>query len=187
VRLSNNHLTALGAFLVPLIPVILLYWLFSEQNYFDLKGGAKYALSAGGPIAAYFILVRLALYQAPKLFSSPLNDSVIGDWTFVSKSSSGKSAKGTASIAAEGGDLVVRGSFREGGQTLETWRSDAALVNSGSMVYLLNLPTAEGTFLNFVTLNLSRDKKGNVMVMSGSWHALRDVLKRGEIEFRRKS
>jgi hypothetical protein len=187
MRLSVNHLTALGAFLLPLIPVVILYWLFREQNFFDLKGGARFALSTGGPIGAYIVLLWLALNEGRKLFSSPLNDAVVGEWTFISRSSSGKTAKGVASITPEGGDLVVRGNFREGGHTQGTWRSDAALVNSGSMVYMVNLPTAEGTFLNFVTLHLSRDNRGRVISMGGSWHALRDVLKRGEIEFRRRT
>jgi hypothetical protein len=43
--------------LVPLIPVVLLYWMFSQQNFSKLDL-VNQGIQLGGPIAAYYILYR---------------------------------------------------------------------------------------------------------------------------------
>jgi len=58
--------------LMPLIPVIILYWFFGEQNYFNLDGFWK-SVVCSGPIAAYAFLYWLTL-KYPPLINKPLID-----------------------------------------------------------------------------------------------------------------
>ena len=182
---SVNHWTLLLSFLVPLIPVILLYWLFADLNYFDLEGTAKFVVSAGGPVAAYVFITWLALTQGPKVWMNPLNRDIIGEWEFTSTSSNKHQAKGKCIIEDKNGNLQLSGQFKEGDFTTSSWQSDVALCGGANMMYMHNLVTEKGTFLNIVNLNVSFDDKGKANKMIGHWHGFRDDLKRGEIIYNR--
>ena len=100
---SRKHIWAfIIVFLLPLVPVILLYFFFEDQNYFELKDKAK-GLVALGPIGVYIFL----LYPAWKIFVGTIDKSkegrikdIIGKWRIISKSKKGTTYEGEVTISA---------------------------------------------------------------------------------------
>jgi hypothetical protein len=186
--LTRSQVNALGVLLVPLIPVVLLYLLFKDQNFFNLSGTSKYVFSAGGPIAAYTAITWFAMREARKLWSNEANEAYVGQWDFAAKSPTGKSGNGTCTISEAGGDLKVNGTFKESNVPQTIWQAEFAIASGNRLVYLSELPTnTGGSFLNVVTLVVSKSDRRKITEMTGSWVGWKDTVKRGDVIFIRKT
>jgi hypothetical protein len=184
----NRILTAMGVFLLPLVPVLLLYWLFKELNFFELTGGPQWVLKAGGPVAAYCWLLWFAVKNVGKLWSNDANEAFIGKWVFESKSPTGKIGTGVCLVEEKNGDLTISGTFSEVGKNRTNWSAEFAIAGSSRLIYLTSLPTnTGGTFLNVVTLSVEKFEKNIARKLTGSWIAWNDEIKRGEMIMERET
>ena len=127
----------------PLVPVLILYLIFEQANYFRLEDTAR-GIVATGPIAAYVAMVWLGwtMYKRVSnitLVSSAALKQVIGRWTFEAESGHGTKRGGHCTITAPGGILTIEGSFIEDGMPVGEWRSQMARLTDSelSIVYTL--------------------------------------------------
>jgi hypothetical protein len=130
-------------FLVPALPVIAFYVLFSQQNYFELQQSAR-GIVASGPIAAYVALVwiaweiykRIAALTVPEL---PHIDKLTGGWRFTASSYHGSKRQGRFNLFEQGGDLRLSGTFELDGKNIGHWKSTMTCLeeNELSVVYSL--------------------------------------------------
>ena len=102
--------------LLPLIPVVLLYILFKELNYFELKDNVR-GVVAFGPIAAYFVLLILTWKIFVKLFpggkiTNRNIGKLMGDWQIKSASGSGTEYEGEVRIRQVDFEIDLSGTLR---------------------------------------------------------------------------
>ncbi|UCC73643.1 MAG: hypothetical protein JSV86_03505 [Gemmatimonadota bacterium] len=163
--------------LLPLVPVTLLYYFFSGQNYFELKDVAK-GIVATGPIAAYVAIVFIGwkiFRELPgTVFSlSPAIRDLPGQWTFRSESSHGTVREGSCQIVRKGFGLVFDGNFREAGKHVGDWKSEIvhAWHNRLFMFYELSELKADEVerFEGVSTLTFGTPP---ISQMSGTWNVV---------------
>ena len=104
--------------LLPVIPVVIFYALFSGKNYFELEDAAR-GIVATGPIAAYVALVVIG-YKIYKSLSSlifPIGDDeeqfVDTSWDFSAESKHHTKRKGSLTFSVDSRELTVDGSFKD--------------------------------------------------------------------------
>lgn len=175
--------------LLPLIPVVFLYLLFEKQNYFELQDTAR-GIVAVGPIAAYIVLVLIALKVYQKISPSflalnPDLDKLRGEWTFESTSKENNVRVGDCFIHNEKGQLVINGTFKDGNETVGNWESELAgfKENNLLMVYMLRDNETGENLYGLAQITISNPEAAS---MSGVWSVVgRDGL-RGKITYTRK-
>ena len=129
--------------LLPLVPVVLLYAFFSNQNYFELKEAAK-GIVATGPIAAYVAIVALGWKVMADLDregtpSVELMDELKGEWSMKSKSIHDTVGQGNWFIDVERGRLVINGDLSENGENVGQWSSEMAQVKENKLYVFYSL------------------------------------------------
>lgn len=160
--------------LVPIIPVVILYLIFDQANYFKLEDTAK-GILATGPIAAYVALVWIGwvIYgRVSKLTvkSSSALKEVLGTWDFEAESSHGTKRSGQCTITNPRGILKISGSFFVGGNPVGQWRSQMAQLTESNLSVLYTLSEIrEGKEVSSRGVcTLSFDPK-SVSPMQGVW------------------
>ena len=174
---------------VPLIPVVILYGLFGNQNYFGLDGWAK-GLVATGPVAAYVFLV----HQGWRIFrglpgllglsASTRGAGLTGDWTFESATPDESTVRqGSCHVELRAGALRLDGDYRAPtGQLMGRWASTVTAVDATRLVFLYTLDEilAEGAkhqegvcWVRFSGVHPER--------MEGQWRILGDSQSLGNI------
>ena len=115
--------------LIPAIPVVVFYTIFTKQNYFQLTGFFKGVVGAG-PIAAYIFLVWLGqnIFQKiikifPLLIESPSVKALIGKWEYESISAKDTIRKGVCYIKERNGAIVLNGTIEADGKKVGQWNS----------------------------------------------------------------
>lgn len=184
------------AFLLPLIPVTLLYLLFKDLNTFGLEGGLKYVVQAGGPIASYFAILNY-LFSYIKSMSpvykkaqsvKEIANLVVGDWDFEAKSFDSDRATGSCRISFDQNDIVIRGSFRQHGKATTDWESKYCRLKTDQFFYAYELRTTQGRYIGHTTIVLpergSKYKK-KLNVMEGTWVSSGAISTYGDIRFYR--
>jgi len=101
--------------LLPLIPVIVLYYIFKDQNYFGLEQKEKGLLMLG-PIAAYVVLLPILSKLFFRIVKSSYGlqdgtEKLLGDWKLSSKSSNETVYNGKISCKLSNGELVISGTM----------------------------------------------------------------------------
>jgi len=131
-RVSRRHIVGVWATLIllPVVPVVIFYVVFAEQNYFELNDTARGVVTTG-PIAAYFALVYLGwrIYLQVSSLIAPLDPMVkrlVGtSWHFTATSYHGTNRQGAFTVSEHGmGDLRFSGKFQDPqGRDVGDWRS----------------------------------------------------------------
>lgn len=90
-------------FLLPLVPVVVLYRLFGEANYFGFDGWAK-GVTASGPVALYVFLIYFGLrfirWYVDNVDSTQVDSRFFGVWAMESRTED-KSAHRLSSVKVE--------------------------------------------------------------------------------------
>ena len=101
--------------MIPIIPILVLYWLFGEMNYFGLEGWIK-GLVSSGPIAAYLFMLHVGyrmfagLMERVYPFEIAEIEKLVGIWQFRSTTiQSGKKASGRLVASLSRGKLAFTG------------------------------------------------------------------------------
>lgn len=171
--------------LLPVIPVVIFYAVFSDRNYFELEDAAR-GLVATGPIAAYVALVVIG-YKIYKSLSSlifPIGEDeeqfVETSWDFEAESSHETKRKGSLAFSVgPRGELNAAGSFKDAANDRDVghWKSTMTRCQKRQLEIVYDLDDVGKGALEKSTgvLSLSLDP-GNAHSMSGTWV----VLGRGE-------
>jgi hypothetical protein len=194
--MNTARLTCIWATILctPLIPVLVLYGFFGNQNYFGLQGWIR-GLVAAGPIAAYVFLVQLgwrifrSLAGVVGSEQSPPSD-LLGDWCFESWSADGaKRRKGTCRIVREGHKTVIRGSYRsDDGALLGTWYSKAIHIEDRMLVFLYSLDEVlEGGAKHQEGVCSATLTPGDQARIEGQWRLLGDSVSLGGVLFEKET
>lgn len=167
--------------LLPVIPVVIFYAVFRDQNYFELKNAAR-GIVATGPIAAYvgLVLIGWSIYKRLSSLIFPIGpdeERFVGtSWDFSAISSHNTQRKGSFSFSIGGrGELNAAGNFQdsETGQEVGQWESTMARCKERQLEVLYDLDDMGKGALEKSTgvLSLSVDPR-NPKRMSGTWVVL---------------
>src|SRR5262249_55833263 len=132
--------------LLPIVPVVLLYFFFEKQNYFELQATAK-GIVASGPVAAYvgIILIGWNIYRKLGSTEDPGLEHLAGDWTISSTSGNGYQGTGNCYIQYDRGELTISGDFRsEELHESGTWDCEMAKVKNNRLLMAYSLTTIRG-------------------------------------------
>lgn len=156
--------------LIPVIPVVVLYVLFEQYNVFefqDAPGGVK----AFGPIGAYLVLLWLALRNR-RMLEVRLGDDerrFLGSWELTSRSRHGHEANGQCRITEEGDALCLAGTFAESATLTSTWRSTMAQLQNGRLLVVYELKDLERDLNSEGLMKLVPDNAGRPGRLEGDW------------------
>jgi hypothetical protein len=186
--------------LTPLFPVISLYQLFQNQNFFQLDGVPK-GLVASGPIAAYVVFV----YVGWKIFeqvsrqrnfelgvapSQQLADQLVGKWDFTSRSSVHKrELTGEARIRFNNGVLRLNGVFQENRTPIGSWASESAQVVDGSvLVVVYDMEEVKnGEFQKYRGVCTFQLSASPITEMTGFWVVVGRAEMYGIVEYKKRA
>ncbi len=171
--------------LIPLVPVVLLYWFFGEQNYFNWEGISK-GIVAAGPIAAYFVMVYYGKQYADLALvnfglRSGVATDILGQWTFESETiQSGKTSTGEFSITIRNGQLTMAGILSgEDGNRFAEARSDFCFFETERdlirVLYRVNTFDDGGTPITadcICSALLLRNSEDGRLRMKGNWYQI---------------
>lgn len=176
--------------LVPLVPVIALYLLFEQQNYFQLDDPSR-GLFIVGPIGAYFLLVLVGSRIFLKLPTSPslpreVVDKLCGEWVFESISLNNHVRSGDCTIESKNGELILTGNFKEAGKAVGHWRGEIAGVrdNNFLLVYSLQQVGPPGHVYGLVQIPLIDSSRSR---LEGTWNVVGREGQEGTIIYTRKA
>lgn len=174
--------------LAPLIPVVIVYVIFDQANYFKLEDTAR-GIVATGPIAAYVALVLVGVTVYRRLFniaqvSSAALKQVKGQWTFVTKSAHATERAGRCTIGTVGGQLTVNGTFVQDDERVGDWNSVMARLTDSELTVVYNLSEIRDGEVKGSQglLTLYFDPK-SVSPMKGRWVAVGEAGAHGSITF----
>jgi hypothetical protein len=172
----------------PLVPVVILYFIFDQANYFKLEDAAR-GIVATGPIAAYVALVLVGVTVYRRLFniaqvSSSALKQVKGQWTFVTTSAHETERAGRCTIDTVGGQLTVTGTFVQAGEPVGDWHSVMARLTDSELTVVYDLSEIRGGKAKGSQglLTLYFDSK-SVSPMKGRWVAVGESGAHGTITF----
>lgn len=171
--------------LLPMVPVVIFYVVFADQNYFELKEAARGVVTTG-PIAAYFALVWLGwrIYRQVSSLIAPLDPLVkrlVGtSWRFEATSFHDTHRKGEFAIG-EGnlGELCLSGRFqRPDGTDIGSWKSTMTRCENNELQVVYALKDLSGATEQDTTgmLTMQLDDGKEPTRMTGNWV----VVGRGE-------
>ena len=182
-----------AAFLLPLLPAVLLYALFNSQNsaVYDKEG-----LKLGGPAALYFVLLLLALRYVSRwrTVSDPLEKlkkDLVGAWDIESISAgSGRVAVSIATFGIEDDELRLSGgSFKEQGRIVGNWSPDRLILDRDhdAVIYLYALRdvNTNNSWRGLMELTLVRTE--TPISMQGTWEVIGPNYHRGTVTFAKRS
>jgi hypothetical protein len=182
-----------AAFLVPLVPAVALYELFTSQNSatYDNAG-----LKLGGPVAAYFALLLLALRYIDKwrTASDPLEHlkkDLVGAWDIksTSKGTSGRVADSIATFTMEDDKLRLSGgSITEQEEVIGSWTPDPPILDPDrdGVVYLYELTDVEAVVTWRGLMKVTFDRTKSPLCMSGTWEVIGPDYHRGTVTFKKR-
>jgi hypothetical protein len=186
--------------LIPLFPVISLYQLFQNQNFFQLDGVPK-GLVASGPVAAYVVFV----YVGWKIFeqvsrqrnfelgvapSQQLADQLVGNWDFTSRSSVHKrELTGEARIRFNNGVLRLNGVFQENRTPIGNWTSESAqVVDSSVLVVVYDMEEIKnGEFQKYRGVCTFQLSTSPITEMIGFWVVVGRAEMYGIVEYKKRA
>lgn len=144
--MSTRQTNWLFLILIPLLPVISLYWLFQTQNYFGLDGFWK-GIVASGPIGAYLFMVWIGWQIFQGLERREIPSGLLGEWDFatVHADPTHPKRRGHLLISLEHDDLQLRGDFWEGETFLGNIHSRFAAWRSGHLYFSYEYTTSYPT------------------------------------------
>lgn len=168
--MGRRYLAWTLIWLIPIIPVVVLYVLFDQYNVFefqDAPGGVK----AFGPIGAYLVFVLLALRNR-RMLEVRLGDDerkFLGSWELTSRSRNGHEAVGQCRIAADGGALSLAGTFAESAKLTSTWRSTMAQLKDGQLLVVYELKDLDRDLSSEGLMKLLPDDPAGPARLEGDW------------------
>jgi hypothetical protein len=190
--MPRNLLSFSMAFLVPLIPAVVLFWLFSGMNLAEFSQAGEIGVKLGGPAALYVVVVLIAFQFAGKLLApadplQSLKTELVGRWDMSSRSGvSGTTATSTCAFTLDEGDLRLSGGqFVTEGKESGTWKPDKVFLGQDGLAYLYELTvvgaeTAE--WRGLVDLNFDR-QKGKLSALRGTWRIVGPKFHSGVVTF----
>lgn len=121
----------------PLVPVIILYIIFDQQNYFQLQGIWRNVLAAG-PIGAYIFVYWhgwIVFEKLGRVRKIPV--AILGEWYFETNitGSNDKNLHGRVVISNLHGELQLRGEYMRGDAFIGSIHSKFACWRSGHLYY----------------------------------------------------
>ncbi len=191
--MTNQLLRIWGAILlIPALPTLAFYLLFSHQNYFELQDTAR-GIVATGPIAAYIALVWTAwsIYRRVSTITddvSPLQSKVLGDWKFEATSFHGSQRRGNCQITEDHGRLSVTGTFERDAKPVGQWNSTMANIDREQFQVLYRLDELRDgvSIASTAVLSVHINPK-ELKSMSGTWVVLGKSEENGEVVLTRPS
>lgn len=183
-----------AAFLLPLVPAVLLYVFFSSANSATYNNTG---VQLGGPAALYVVLLLVAVRYANKWRLTPdplkrLKADLAGEWEAesISSGSSGQRALSTATFDVKGGELILTGgSFKVDGTIIGQWLPDRVILDSDrdAVAYLYELRDVRtsNTWRGLMELTLARTAKP--MSMEGTWEVIGPDYHRGIVRFTKRA
>jgi len=190
--MPRNLWAFLLAFLVPLIPAVVLFWLFRDLNFAEMSQAGEVSLKLGGPAALYVVVVLIALRLAGTLLApgDPLHGlkaELVGRWDMTSKSGySGSIATSTCAFTLDESELRLSGGqFVTEGNEVGTWKPEKVFLGQDGLAYLYELTvvgenTAE--WRGLVDLNFDREN-GKVAALRGTWSVVGPKFHNGVVTF----
>ena len=188
--MNRNILVDLAAgFLVPLVPAVLLYGLFSSLNSASLIQGNE-GIKLGGPAALYVILLGLALRYINRWRANidplaKLKKGLVGTWDVISKSSNDRNATSTSSFRLDNNNLILTGgSFVEEAKVIGTWTPDHIILDPSPemVIFLYDLKDVSTgvTSRGLMELTIS---PGTPPSMTGTWEVIGKDHHQGTVTF----
>lgn len=172
--------------LVPIIPIVVLYLLFEEYNVFEFQD-APGGLKAFGPIGAYLVLVWLAMRNR-RLLEVRLGDDerrLLGSWELISRSWHGHHAAGTCRITEDDNMLCLAGTFTESSELTSTWRSTIARLDHSQLLVVYELNDRERNLSSEGLMKLIVDNTDRPARLEGDWAIVGREGTRGTVAFTR--
>ena len=188
--MDRNVLVDLAAtFLVPLIPAVLLYELFSSLNSASMIQDNE-GIKLGGPAALYFVLLIVALRYMNQWRTkldplAQLKKALVGTWDVTSVSSHGRKAISTSKFRLDDNDLtLVGGSFVEEDKTVGVWTPDHIILDRSpeEVIFLYDLKdTSAGVnSRGLMELTMVSEKP---LTMQGTWEVIGKNHHSGTVTF----
>ncbi len=176
-----------SVFLVPLIPAVVLYYLFQGDNIAEYIRASE-GIKLGGPAALYVILVVLAIRYVNTDPLGEVKKSLVGSWEITARSA-GTDATSDCEISLKNDQIKISGGqFVEGERPIGTWQVEKLFLSPESLTWFYNLTESAGSksrFRGLVELNIQGS--GKDLRLSGSWEVLGPEENSGTIELTRKS
>jgi hypothetical protein len=181
-----------AAFLLPLVPALLLYGLFNSQNsaVYDKAG-----LKLGGPAALYFALLLLALRYVSRWrpVSDPLEKLkkvLVGAWDIESRSAgSRRVATSIATFGIEDDELRLSGgSIKEQGEPIGSWSPDRLILDRerDGVIYVYELIDVNSTARWRGLMELTLVRTATPICMEGTWEVIGPDYHRGTVTFSKR-
>lgn len=191
--MNRNVLVDLAAaFLVPLVPAVLLYELFSSLNSASVIQDNE-GVKLGGPAALYFVLLVVALRYVNKWRTlmdplAKLKRDLVGTWDVTSTSSNGHKAVSTSEFRLDDNDLtLVGGSFVEEDKTVGLWTPDHIILDKSpeQVIFLYDLKDASAgvNSRGLMELTMGSEKP---RTMQGNWEVIGKNHHSGTVTFVRR-
>lgn len=174
--------------LIPVLPVVVFYAVFADQNYFELKNAARGVVTTG-PIAAYIAIVWLGLRIFKQVSSivpslGPLEAKLVGtSWTFKATSFHKTQRQGEFRISEDDGQLSMSGTFQtEDGHNVGAWESTMTDCEDSRLTVVYSLSDQRGPTVDTSTGMLQLFADGDdPRRLSGTWVVLGREEAHGEI------
>jgi hypothetical protein len=178
-----------AAFLVPLVPAVLLYELFSSLNSASVIQDNE-GIKLGGPAALYVVLLGVALRYMNKWRTAMdplanLKEHLVGTWDVTSESSNGHKAVSTAIFRLDNNGLtLVGGSFVEGNKTVGSWTPDHIILDNSpeQVIFLYDLKDAITGANSRGLMELTMGSE-IPLTMSGTWEVIGKDHHSGTVTF----
>lgn len=176
-----------AAVLLSLIPAVILYMVFQEENVAEFVKGSE-GIKLGGPAALFFIVFVTSLrYLRRKIDDklASLKQELAGKWKVTALSSGQHSATSNCEITVHDGEIALSGGqYMDDATPVGTWSVDCLFLSSNRFAYLYDLKETGGTqksWKGLVDMNLSRNN--GKIALKGSWESIGPEYKSGTISY----
>lgn len=159
--------------LVPLIPVILLFYFFENFAYFvNTSKGIK----MGGSIAAYFVLLGFSFSSWHFLIKeegidpyAELRHELAGFWycegTYVNRDGEIDDTSSEMQIVSNG-HITIHGLTERG----MSWTADEVILRSNKMTFVYNVPLSNN--LGLTSVRFIRGDENQIDAFHGTWGSI---------------
>jgi hypothetical protein len=177
-------------FLVPLVPAVLLYELFTSLNSASVIQDNK-GIKLGGPAALYVVLLVLALRYMNRWRTNmdplaKLKKDLVGTWDVTSESSNGRKAVSSSKFRLDDNNnlILAGGSFVEEGRTIGNWTPDHIILDPSPemVIFLYDLKDASAgvNSRGLMELTMGSDTR---LSMQGTWEVFGKEYHSGTVTF----
>jgi hypothetical protein len=183
----RNIFDLIAAFLVPLIPAVLLYKLFSSLNSASVIQTNE-GIKIGGPAALYVILLILALRYINRWRTTTdpltkLKKNLVGTWDVKSVSSHDHEAVSTSTFSIDNNELILGGgAFVEGEKTIGHWTPDHIILDRPHNMVIFLYDLKDGAVNSRGLMELTIDKEAPP-TMTGTWEVIGQDHHNGTVTF----